>query len=165
MKYLLLLTLLVGYGQGQTTTGNPHDILTIQGPCNITEGQCDVLAAPTCDYTIEFHGKSKAIKYIFPEECGLKNTIIVDPPGANKLPAIYFTPGDDGPPDPENGKLIEVRDLSKVPDVPAVRISPKCAGGCVPPPAYWGCADDSRILLIAEDGKRWCHKPESSPKP
>jgi hypothetical protein len=25
----------------------------------------------------------------------------------------------------------------------------------------WGCADKSRILMTAEDGKHWCHKPQT----
>ena len=28
----------------------------------------------------------------------------------------------------------------------------------------WTCADKSRILLTAEDGKKWCHKPETEPR-
>lgn len=45
-------------------------------------------------------------------------------------------------------------------EVPAIRIHPKCEGGCVPPPAYWTCADKSRILEHNEENppKYWCRK-------
>lgn len=32
-------------------------------------------------------------------------------------------------------------------------------------PAQWRCADTSRILLTAEDGTRWCHKPQTGVQP
>jgi hypothetical protein len=179
MKYLFafLLTLLVGYGQGQTTTGNPHDILTIQGPCNITEGPCDVLAAPTCDYTIEFHGKQKAIKEIWPEECAIQVEWDegIDVESAKSYPSPAGEIIDRGLPfhtiTPES------------PDVPAIQgkgcelTDQQIKQGYCCSTGGWQmdcphhvdgkpyCADKSRILLTAEDGRKWCHKPESSPKP
>lgn len=32
---------------------------------------------------------------------------------------------------------------------------PKCIAGWT-----WGCADRSRVLLTAEDGRKWCHAPD-----
>jgi hypothetical protein len=29
----------------------------------------------------------------------------------------------------------------------------------------WACADKSRILMTAEDGKKWCHKPQTGVQP
>lgn len=47
-------------------------------------------------------------------------------------------------------------------DAPAVRCEDVCwvRGNAVTCPCMggWTCADQSRILLTAEDGKRWCHK-------
>ena len=32
------------------------------------------------------------------------------------------------------------------------------------PEIYWTCADISRVLLMSEDGKRWCYKPHVNEK-
>jgi hypothetical protein len=32
---------------------------------------------------------------------------------------------------------------------------------CYPLKQRWTCTDKSRILLTAEDGKHWCHKPQN----
>src|ERR1700677_4042180 len=101
MKYLLIGALLGSAGVsawGQTCPAK----------CDKTFCECDspphaLIVADmdaqmgSCEAVVEFHGKSKQIKDIFPEECGLKSTIV-----DNSLD-IHFTPGDDGPLDPESG--------------------------------------------------------------
>lgn len=116
-----------------------------------------------CDGTIAFRGHSKLVKDIFPEECGAA-------PKSDSHRAIW---GNDGPLEESPGKDIDINPwpdglghaCGAYPcqpiDVPTTLVRPPCTGGCVPPPSYSTCADKSRILLTAEDGKKFCHKPQT----
>jgi hypothetical protein len=133
-----------------------------------------------CDQIVEFHGKSKAIKDIFPEECQAQTVDqkVLDPTnpcglgspatedkakvaecmkqllGEVQKPELSGIDGLHGG-GSDRGILIgDSGDSEPVPpDVPAIQ---KPAEGITMP--LWRCADKSRILLTAEDGKKWCHK-------
>ena len=199
MKYFcgVLLTLLVGYGQGQTlpickTVGSGSSAILNCTPNHQLECLTDtpdqlrtkcVLAKEEpikgiwqfphvefehCTDTVYFHGKSKTIKDIFPEEC---------------LSGDAVKSGDCR----IGGDVCTTTIPLEPPDVPAIQEDrqecvpiPQCnicnadarpygqSCGCcsemksVP---EWTCAEKDRVLLHTENGKYWCHKPESSLKP
>jgi hypothetical protein len=160
MKYLFsfLLTLLVGYGQGQTFTMDAAPAKPPNGSLLVLRTSGSV-AVPDCDESVSFHGKSKQIKEIFPAEC---------------LSGDAVKSGDCR----IGGDVCTTTIPLEPPDVPAIEGKHQEASVCsdstikgLPSGKKWctdttyGCADKSRILLTAENGQRWCHKPESSPKP
>ena len=175
MKYLFsfLLTLLVGYGQGQTkpVKQNLGDLWTGRQGQPMHAQTIDL----DCDSFIDWKpwGKSptpypthpKQIKDIFPSECGKKDgtTTYVGSAATWETDSHYPAPE---PPDVPaiQGKGCELTGQQ-------IKQGYCCSTGgwqmdCphhVDGKPY--CADKSRILLTAEDGKKWCHKPESSPKP
>jgi hypothetical protein len=161
MKYFcgVLLTLLVGYGQGQTFTMDAAPAKPPNGSLLVLRTSGSV-AVPDCDESVTFHGKQKAIKDIWPEEC---REVVTS--GTSKMPNMQLCVNCEWP------KL-------EPPDVPAIEGEHQEASVCsdstikgLPSGKKWctdttyGCADKSRILLTAENGEKWCHKPESSPKP
>jgi hypothetical protein len=97
----------------------------------------------------------KKVKDIWPEECGSGKVVW----GGDSDDGYVFI----GSSLPECGHKISCPLIAgpKSPDIPAIQEKPKCAGGCVPPPDYWTCADKRRILLTSEDGKKWCHTPQT----
>jgi hypothetical protein len=226
MRYLFsfLLTLLVGYGQGQTlpickTVGSGSSAILDCTPNHQLECLTDtpdqlrtkcVLAKEEpikgiwqfpnvefehCTDTVYFHGKSKTIKDIFPSECEVPEysqfpmTCSVDPGGTSgscpapespDVPAIKHevaeTSTDWSCVDYTNGGIVARQKNGSFTQYfmappPFVTTLPVCTEATRTSPfdsprkTTYTCADKSRILLTAEDGKRWCHKPESSPKP
>jgi hypothetical protein len=134
-----------------------------------------------CDATVEFHGHAKLIKDIFPEECGtvvghfectsdpggmsgscgcvpkgsLCGMTIGDPPGVDEVPDGFGHACGAYPcPESPDVPALQERVRSCPPSSSAACCGDDCAGN------KWGCADKSRILLTAEDGKKWCHKPQ-----
>jgi hypothetical protein len=228
MKYLFsfLLTLLVGYGQGQTlpickTVGSGSSAILDCTPNYQLECLTDtpdqlrtkcVLAKEEpikgiwqfpnvefehCTDTVYFHGKSKAIKDIFPEECVVSikvppciaedgcpvtsgvpfHAITLESPD---VPAIKHevaeTSTDWSCVDYTNGGIVARQKNGSftqyfmapptfVTTLPVCTEATRTSPFDSPRKTTYTCADKSRILLTAEDGKRWCHKPESSPKP
>jgi hypothetical protein len=195
MKYLLLLTLLVGYGQGQTFTMDAAPAKPPNGSLLVLRTSGSV-AVPDCDESVSFHGKQKAIKDIFPEECGEPDSPFVPGwsysclhidygkkrvSGTEDCDAKMHDPGCTASFTLEDGKW----DGSPVqwncpepepPDVPAIKgkgcklTDQQIKQGYCCSRGGWQmdcphhvdgkpyCADKSRILLTAEDGKKWCHK-------
>jgi hypothetical protein len=190
MKYLFsfLLTLLVGYGQGQTSLSQ------LTKPSSPTAYS---FPDDSCQDIISFHGKQKAIKEIWPEECVVSikvppciaedgcpvtsgvpfHAITLESPD---VPAIKHevaeTSTDWSCVDYTNGGIVARQKNGSFTQYfmappPFVTTLPVCTEATRTSPfdsprkTTYTCADKSRILLTAEDGKRWCHKPESSPKP
>ena len=134
----------------------------------------------TCDDLITFGHSSKRISDIFPEECG--QTVLqwdtVEKHEADKNFVAGFRDG---------WEAKEMPKPSEPEDVPAVKVKPYVVRATDTAAAYekgfsdwcpdrkmlsrnpqsgnlecshprYECSDKSRILLTAEDGKKWCHK-------
>lgn len=125
-----------------------------------------------CDSVIWFHGKQKAIKEIFPEECN--DSTAAEPP----CDIYHLPPGKTWcrlQPEPPDVPAIKKRQSIQMTippsgDMPAYGQGQKAACEGSPWGGAWNmdahqctvvaytCTDKSRILLTAENGKKWCHK-------
>jgi hypothetical protein len=127
-----------------------------------------------CTDTVYFRGKSKLIKDIFPAECqtetDLRKAVANDPiqipapepPGCRTVYTVESGKTTSGEP------ILECP-VPEPPDVPAIKKTRPASHPCnvdtgnltmcmTAPEDYWTCENTTRILLTAEDGKKWCHK-------
>ena|ERR1700690_1734638 len=189
---LLVLSGTLGMAQAQTTPLPSRTLTPTPGTMLLVDGNFQIVE-PRCQDEVQFHGHVKAIKDIFPEECSItlegdtvKPLTSQMPPsagGTGTLPALVYPTLE--PPDVPaikewNSDWLWVSPESAS-DQKACLSMPTngAAPSMVPGPWKWRwrdgrceyqfkretCADRSRILLTAEDGKRWCHKPDMGEKP
>jgi hypothetical protein len=177
-KALWLLVLLGSASAwGQTITPN----FSATEPCPFAgftndvdkSEQCEVAPPPSdyplriwrgpgslCNAHVEFHGKSKQIKDIFPSEC--QETKLEGP---TQQEFTTLTTGTWETPEPPDVPAVQ-EDYVEHPahSCWGVEVADGMGGGlrCVNDKPDMGkrpgCADKSRILLTAEDGAKWCHK-------
>jgi len=150
MKLAYLFVLLVSVGASGQAAATTHTLL---------------VGNNRCDETLTYGNSSKTIREIFPEECPRPLSDICT--GNCMTGVLEAAPK---PAQPE--------------DVPAIKgeaahwglTNRECdlgetstAGPHACPQSKWiedtwTCKQKSRILLTAEDGKKWCHKPQTAGK-